>query len=437
MAGGWRHPNEERPMTATTTQSLLATPAQLDAERALLQLLEDPDVKALQAQLRAELAATPTGQLPDGAAEIDYAVAEYTNALIYAEIATYQATPAFIWGVDNTTRVRTGLSVGGAGMAGDNPDFIYRRITIDGNGLYEVNGRFDLACRPAELSMEAMRGDIGPMMLQNQSRSHADMGNHIGVITDRDIMIEEDGSFRIIFGGPPGPGVLPTEPGEVTVMVRDVLSDWSQRPSQLSIRRVDSGTPLEEPADLKQRVLAKLGPFVHFWSSFHVTWLGGLAPNSYGGPAPRDGGWGFVLGARFKVGADEALLLKTRAAGAGYHGFQLSDLWMISPNARRHQASLNLSQMTADADGDYTFLVTPTDPGIANWVDSAGLHEGTLILRWQIMPPGVSKDELVRDFRVIKLADAPGLAGVARVTPEERKARLAARDAAYGARTTI
>jgi hypothetical protein len=27
--------------------------------------------------------------------------------------------------------------------------------------------------------------------------------------------------------------------------------------------------------------------------------------------------------------------------------------------------------------------VAPKDPGVANWLDTTGLHEGTLFVRWQ------------------------------------------------------
>jgi hypothetical protein len=50
------------------TPPLLGTPAQIEAERTLLQLLADPEVVAIQQRLCEELAAVPTGQTPAGAA---------------------------------------------------------------------------------------------------------------------------------------------------------------------------------------------------------------------------------------------------------------------------------------------------------------------------------------------------------------------------------
>jgi hypothetical protein len=418
----------------TSDGPVLATLEQRDAERQLLALLGDSDLQALQRQLAAEMAAMPTGQERDGAAQIDNAVAQWTNSMIFTEISSYQLSPAFLWATDNTPREWFGHSLGGAGIAGDNPDFIYRRLTVEGAEQFEITGRIDLAHRPAEMTMEAMRGNVGPMTLQNQSRGHADMGNQVAVIGGRDLKLDPDGSFRITLGGRPGDGNhLATEPGEITVLVRDVLSDWSQRPARISIRRlVDAGQP-NDPADLKQRVLAKLPAYVRFWANYHTTWLGGLAPNSYAGPVARDGGWGFIAGLRFALAADEALLVTTTSGGAGYAGFQLTDPWMISPDRRRHQASLNLSQARPNIDGSYTYLVGPTDPGIANWIDSAGLRNGLALLRWQSVPAGADKDALIREFRVIKLSEA-GLLDVPHVTAGERIAALARQAADYMAR---
>jgi hypothetical protein len=176
---------------------------------------------------------------------------------------------------------------------------------------------------------------------------------------------------------------------------------------------------------------------VRFWAHYHETWLGGIEPNSIAGPVGRDGGWGYIAGLRFKLASDEALLVSRTTGGARYIGFQLCNLWMISPDARRFQSSLNLAQACPDVDGSYTYLISATDPGTANWIDSAGLNEGFALLRWQVMPPGADKDDLVRDFRVIKLTDVTSLIGVAKISREERAAQLLVRDAEYASRATI
>lgn len=414
---------------------VLAKPEQREAERQVLDLIADPDIQAMQAELRGELAATEMGQTHDGARQLENAVALWTNSMIFAEVTAYQPVPAFIWATDNTPRSWFGYDLPGNGIAGDNPDFIYRRLTVDGEGQFEITGRINLAHRPAEMTMEVMRGNVGPMQLKNQTKKHADMGNQVGVIDDRSLTIDADGNFTIQMGGEAkGANHIPLEPGEMTVLVRDVLSDWAQQPAALAIRRTGGGdAPARDLAALKRDVLAKLPDYVRFWGNYHTTWLGGLKPNSYAGPVMRDGGWGFIAGLRFQLAPDEALLVTTSSGGAGYAGFQLCDNWMISPDARRHQASLNLAQAATNPDGTRSYAITPTDPGIHNWVDSAGLHNGLVLLRWQAVPPGVDKDDLIREFRVLKLAELDDMP-LPRVSPDQRKAQMAARHSLHAAR---
>jgi hypothetical protein len=416
---------------------VLATADQREAERLVLALIADPDFQAMQGDLRAELAATATGQTHDGSRQLDQALAQWTNSLIFAEVTAYQPVPAFIWATDNTPRSWFGHDLPGNGIAGDNPDFIYRRLTVDGDGQFEIAGRINLAHRPAEMTMEVMRGNVGPMQLKNQTKTHADMGNQVGVIDDRSLAIETDGSFRIQMGGVAnGPNHIPLEPGEMTVLVRDVLADWSQQPAALAIRRTGGAdAPARDLAALKQGVIAKLPDYVRFWGNYHTTWLGGLEPNGYAGPVMRDGGWGFIAGLRFQLAPDEALLVTTSSGGAGYAGFQLCDNWMISPNARRHQASLNLTQAVPNPDGTRSYAITPVDPGLHNWVDSAGLHNGLALMRWHAVPPGVAKEDLIREVRVVTLSALDDMP-LPRVSPDQRKAQMAMRQELHAARAS-
>jgi hypothetical protein len=412
----------------------LATPAQAEAERTMLRLLDDPDVISIQRQLCEELAATPTGKTPAGAAGIDRAVARWTANCVLAEIGTYQPEPAFLWQLDNTPRTWFGHTFPGTASAGDNPDFIYRRLTLDGAGSYEISGQFDLGNRPAQFVLDVKEGDAGPPpegVVETLPPTSA-TGVTVSALTDRDLTIGPDGSFTVRMG--PRAAELATVPGKVNLLVRDALVDWAQRPVSLSIRRLDGAKPRQQ-AELRQRVLEKLRPFLRFWSSFHQRpFIGGVGPNTYAGPLPREGGWGFVAGGRFRLAQDEALLVTTSAGSAGYTGFQVTDPWTISSDARRKQVSLNLTQVEPDDNGSCTFLVAPTDPGTANWIDTDGLAEGLVYLRWQDMPTGAAGDGLIRDYRIITLDDAAALPGVARVTPQQRQERLAARAAAYDLR---
>src|SRR5579871_6221582 len=136
------------------SEPILATPQQVEAEKTLLKLLKEPRLKQVQAAIRSKWAATPRGQSRDGAARLDEAIAQWTNSLIFGELSQYQATPAFLWGTDDTPRTWLGHTIGGVGTSGDNPDSVYRTSVIDGDSQYEIIGRFDPQRRPTQLTME-------------------------------------------------------------------------------------------------------------------------------------------------------------------------------------------------------------------------------------------------------------------------------------------
>ena len=77
-------------------------------------------------------------------------------------------------------------------------------------------------------------------------------------------------------------------------------------------------------------------------------------------------------------------------------------------------------------------MISPTDPGVANWIDSDGLREGILTLRMAEFGKGGPREDLGARGRVVKLdrldTEVPTLP---RVNPEQRKAELADRRSAY------
>jgi hypothetical protein len=99
--------------------------------------------------------------------------------------------------------------------------------------------------------------------------------------------------------------------------------------------------------------------------------------------------------------------------------FELVDPWL-------HVSSRNHNQTRISADGSIRWVLSPSDPGVANWLDTAGRPEGLCTLRW-FWPTGdavaapttrvVAVDDLVERLP----ADTP------RIGSAERAAELASR----------
>jgi hypothetical protein len=313
---------------------------------------------------------------------------------------------------------------------------------VDGSKSYELLGWIDRANPSAQLVIQFDHADAtqpATMMDFNREKPRV-MSATLKVLTNRDLTLGPGGDFRLTLGGEgEGPNHVPLKPGWVTIGFRDLLADWRQKPTRLIIREM--GAPrdasLAEPLDyelIKRSTLADLPSYIRLWGKFPEIWMGGLKPNSVSEPMGRVGGWGYIAGARFDLQPDEAFVLTTGTGEAAYTGNELNDPWMIMPDTQRHQVSLNKSQVTPNADGTVTYVVSQSDTGVANWLDTVGVNAGILVLRWQALPPGATGAGLMREHRVVKLPELAAMT-LPRVTPEERRLRVAARAADYSSRT--
>jgi hypothetical protein len=87
-----------------------------------------------------------------------------------------------------------------------------------------------------------------------------------------------------------------------------------------------------------------------------------------------------VIG-RWELGDDEALILEIEPPHGVYWSFSLGNPWWETIHYGRHQSSLNGHQAVVDSDGLVRVVLCRRDPGIANWLDTAGYTNGAVILR--------------------------------------------------------
>ena len=73
------------------------------------------------------------------------------------------------------------------------------------------------------------------------------------------------------------------------------------------------------------------------------------------------------------------------------------------------------------------------DPGVQNWIDTGGLRDGIVLVRWEVFTAAPQVDKAVREIRSLRVADVAAAvpARMPRVSPAERQQWLAARSAAY------
>jgi hypothetical protein len=257
--------------------------------------------------------------------------------------------------------------------------------------------------------------------------------------------VAADGSFTILIDGDPPAGRanhLRTVPSVKFLFVRDSLGDWtSETPLDLTIERLDLALadPLSD-TQIADRAVHRLIEDVplYYWFTRLCT---GKPLNTMLGPIPSGQLGGLVSQAgtqsRFKLADDEAAVLTIDPAGATYAAIAACDWWFRSLEYWHRTASFTQANAVRDPDGCYTFVLSGSDPGVHNWVDTCGRHEILLQYRWQGLPiDPVRSGPAVRMARVVKLAELDTVLpqGTTMVTPREREQQREWRRAGYARR---
>lgn len=80
----------------------------------------------------------------------------------------------------------------------------------------------------------------------------------------------------------------------------------------------------------------------------------------------------------------EAMLVSFPPCPARYQGFQLGHRWWFHTfDYRCRQSSLNGAQARLSSDGMYHYVISANDPGVPNWLDTAGHSQALISIRWQ------------------------------------------------------
>ncbi|CAA0121803.1 Uncharacterised protein [Mycolicibacterium vanbaalenii] len=400
----------------------VATASQHEQELAALELTSHPTVKAAYRRVadtwlgRAKASEAMRAVFDDAFAEVMFSAAVWSSNQDKLRPKVSCIT-------------RLGHPVGGRPIPGsrwgiDNPDSVYRVIPISGEERYEIRGR------------------VGEHRLTENYFTlwDAHMGT-VAVLNGRTMEIEPDGSFVITVDSNPAggrPNHVQSTPEAHEFYIRDVLLNWDHDdPNHLTVHRL-GGEPtapartLEEQAEATADMMAYFANFTGKLS--HGIYK--MAPNNFNlaWSADKVGAMRnqvYVMG-RFELNPGEAFVVDVSDGGAEYFTVPLSNIWGTTLDIVDRTGSLNKAQSVPNEDGTYTYVISPTDPGVANWIDSNGLHEAILTLRMAEFGPEGPTPDLGARGRVVALdgleAQVPTLR---RVSAQERATELAARRASY------
>ncbi|HWS91109.1 MAG TPA: hypothetical protein VN306_00990, partial [Mycobacterium sp.] len=218
-----------------------------------------------------------------------------------------------------------------------------------------------------------------------------------------------------------------------TLTVRHFFYDWdTEVASSLRIERLGDAVtakgPSVDPGVAVTRQLVALGDFVQDNLAFFLQFGAAAPPNGFLPPIDRtDIGAAAenrpVIG-RWELRPDEALIVEVEPPEGIYWSFSIGNPWWETIHYGRHQSSLNAHQAVVDPDGLVRVVLCADDPGVTNWLDTAGHSNGPIILRCVRTKKAPTPTARVVPFDQIH-AELPS--DTAKVNSEERKSILAAR----------
>lgn len=404
----------------------MATPGQLALEADAARLRATPEMRAAERDVARYYETSLIGLSKDGAKTLDFAVSSVAQASAEETATLSAAEPTFLW-FARAEHCWAGTRVPNAGYGIENPDNFYRHAGIDDTSDFVLAGKLG-ENPPSDLSV-IVYGEIPGTGAVTQEGAPV-----LGSIALSQMQVGADGSFQITVDPRPAdgrPNHIRTTSGAALLIVRDSLSDWSaEQPSTLTLERV-AGTPATPPTFRERtvRAAAMTRALGRYWG---VDWNMAypyVNPANALASTPRQRPIGFATSGHFSLRSAETLVVTVDRKRAKYLGFQLADPWGVARDYVHRTGSLNGAQVAANADGTVTFVISPQDPGVQNWLDTSGLTSGLMALRWQGVPAGQTSEQAVRSVRVVPLKDLRRElpSGTRFVSAKERKAQLAER----------
>jgi hypothetical protein len=266
-----------------------------------------------------------------------------------------------------------------------NADTTYRTAFITPGGTYRLRGNAG-SLRIAKI------GQFASSPAENGCGTHARAYHDINALA-----LDVEGRFDVILS-PTRPighdgDWWELDPATNQILIRQVAYDWAnERETTLSIERIDGPAPRPRPAaELLEQNLRRLaigtantagfladhveelrrGGYVNALKIFDVvTNLGGLFGQ-------------FYYEGAFELAEDEALIIESPyPATFSYASLILTNDIYETIDWYNNHSALNGAQWRVDADNVLRVVVSARDPGVHNWLDTAGHRTGAIQGRW-------------------------------------------------------
>ena len=268
-------------------------------------------------------------------------------------------------------------------LGADNPDNYYQTAAVSGAYEYRITGR---------------RNTVTYLGFGTQAGHYGQGGGlpPTGHVEASALEMDAEGRFELILSATPRPGNwLPMTPETGTLIVRQTFLDRdTETPAELHIECIHSGdgdgrpaplTPAQIDAGLKSASTLVAGASLLFakWARDFQKHSNALprfdqdTSNAAGGD-PNIA----YYHSHWALGPGEALVIEATPPPCEYWNFQLNNYWMESLDYRHHRIHTNKHLAHHEADGSVRLIVAHEEPGLPNWIETAGHAAGTMCFRW-------------------------------------------------------
>lgn len=275
----------------------------------------------------------------------------------------------------------------------DNPDVRYGFCTLDETRTYRLVGRRgDAAYIGLTFGTPVGKGPVGGRT-GTTVQAHVDQFD-LGPGGEVDILIVPAGQ------GGGRPNCIEMAPGTGQVAVRETFFDQRvDTPADLRVELVDEVAPPVLGVEELAEKLEFAGVFVQFVAATAVSMWHDTAHNvnRFGGTAGSEhveaqddevrshsNAEMTYHGGRWVLDEGEALVVTVHDPPTEflYWGLTTSTAWMESLDYRYTTTNLNNRTARRSEDGDWRLVISPSAPGVPNWLDTQGRREGYMIVRW-------------------------------------------------------
>jgi len=266
-------------------------------------------------------------------------------------------------------------------IVGENPDNHYLGAALDGRYDYRVWGtRGEAKWISFNLFSAGGFGGGGP--------------GTGATLHEEQMHVEPDGSFEVIISQREHPGNwLRSEPDTGSLAIRQTFLDKrAQRHADLRIERIGAADEPRSPLTAEElyHSLLYAGFYVKGVAEIGSQWAVRQSqwPNEFTDEAQLADTNRFKdpqitwHQAYFDLDDGEALIVEFTPPECDYWMIALHNHWMETLDYVNHQSTLNCDSAELEPDGSARFVIADRDPGVRNWLDTAGHRRGTVGVRW-------------------------------------------------------